>query len=70
MSSVGTVTGWGYRLKGIKPFLTGVIFIIFAILAWIYVNLSLGFVLLLIGIGGIIVGIVQWKTGSYVMKKF
>jgi len=70
MSTVGKISGWGYRLKGIKPFLTGVIFIILGILAWIYVGFSLGLAVFIIGILGIIIGIVQWKAGSYVIKRF
>ena len=70
MSTAGKLAGWGYRLKGIKPFLTGVIFIILGILAWIYLNFSTGIAIMIIGVIGIIIGIVQWKTGSYVMRKF
>jgi uncharacterized membrane protein HdeD (DUF308 family) len=70
MSTTGKLVGWGYRLEGIKPFLTGVILIILGILAWIYINFSTGIVIVIIGIGGIIVGILQWKTGSYAMRKF
>lgn len=69
MSTIGTATGWGYRLNGIKPFLTGVIFVILGILAWIYVNFSTGIVIIAIGIIGIIIGIVQWKMGNYALRK-
>ena len=62
------VSGWTYRMRAIKAFVFGVIFILLGLVLSVVFKSLYSLVLSLFGIVGIIVGIFYWKRSKSLVQ--